>query len=499
MKVWFAFTGVWVAAFLLYLSTAAPSLTWAHAGADGGDLISAAITNGVAHPPGYPTYVTIGQFFAQIPVGDMAYRFTLLSAVSMALAAGFTTLTVLRLLRGSVAPTTVIVTTALLAGLFFAAAPMAWGQATIAEVYGLNAAFAAVITYLVTPIVFRHEAVTLWRLGLAAWLWGVAFGNSVTVAALAPLLIVAWWRWRKREPTPRSTWLPLLAFFAGLSVYVLIPLRAAQQPPINWGDATTLERFFALVSAEMYRGYTLSTAPRELLARIVACAQLLVTQYGWPGVALGAIGMYHALVTPNKNWRWLALTIMLYLLFTLSYNTPDSATYLIPVWMFGTWAIARGTLSITLWTNDHFSPSFTRNVQPAAWMLLLIFLCGPVLNTLTHYSDMNLRDDHRAVDFARQVLTTAPPDAIVVTGSDGHTFALWYHRLASGQRPDLAIVDRRLAGYAWYTTMLQAQGSAPRLPEYDPVETWLARLAALNPGRALCVIDDTVAQLMCDE
>ncbi len=343
MKAWLVFLAVGVAALMLYLSTAAPSLTWAHSGADGGDLISAALTNGVAHPPGYPTYVTIGQWVARMPFGDMAYRFTVLSAVSMALAAGFTTLSILALSRQPLV--------AIVAGLFFATAPMVWGQATITEVYALNAAFVATIVYLITPIVFRRESVSLFRLALAAWLWGVAFGNSVTVAALAPLLIVAWWRARTSTSARRVTWLPLLAFAIGLSVYLLIPLRAAAQPFVNWGDATTPDRFFALISAELYRGYALSTAPQEFLTRIVAFAQLLVMQYGWLGVALGAIGLYHALISSNRNWRWLALTIALYLLFALSYNTPDSALYLIPVWMFGAWAIARGMLSDHLCWN----------------------------------------------------------------------------------------------------------------------------------------------------
>ena len=204
MKAWLVFLVVCVAALMLYLSTAAPSLTWAHTGSDGGDLISAALTNGVAHPPGYPTYVTIGQLVARLPIGDVAYRFTVLSAVSMALAAGFTTLSILWLSRNPAV--------AIVAGLFFATAPMVWGQATITEVYALNAAFVAAIVYLITPIVFRRESVSLFRLTLAAWLWGVAFGNSVTVAALAPLLIVAWWRSRQSK-----AWLPLLAFAIGLA------------------------------------------------------------------------------------------------------------------------------------------------------------------------------------------------------------------------------------------------------------------------------------------
>ena len=167
MKAWLVFLIVCVAALVLYLSTAAPSLTWAHSGSDGGDLISAALTNGVAHPPGYPTYVTIGQWVARVPFGDMAYRFTVLSAVSMALAAGFTTLSILALSRRP--------PVAILAGLFFATAPMVWGQATITEVHALNAAFVATIVYLITPIVFRRESISLFRFYLDLYLNNLYF------------------------------------------------------------------------------------------------------------------------------------------------------------------------------------------------------------------------------------------------------------------------------------------------------------------------------------
>ena len=43
-------------AFILYARTLAPGLTWVHDGSDGGDLLAAALTRGVPHPSGYPTY-----------------------------------------------------------------------------------------------------------------------------------------------------------------------------------------------------------------------------------------------------------------------------------------------------------------------------------------------------------------------------------------------------------------------------------------------------------
>jgi hypothetical protein len=367
---------------------------------------------------------------------------------------------------------------------------MVWGQATIAEVHALNACFVALIVHLIAPIVFRGEAVSLARLTLAAWLWGAAFGNLITVAALVPLMIVAWWRGWRVNNSPYKFMLPIVAFLAGLSVYALIPLRAAQQPPVNWGDATSLDRFIALITAEMYRGYTLSTPPAELFARLIAFAQLVVTQYGWLGVILATLGLYHALISSNKNWRWLAATIGFYLLFALTYSAADSALYLIPVWMFGAWAISRGLLTV----SRH--PSLvTRHLS--SLFLLLAFLFGPLLNIWIHLPAMNLRNDHSATEFANAILTAAPSQAIVITDSDGQTFALWYHRHVAGQRPDLAIIDRRLAGYPGYDTMLRAQGSAPLLPDDDPPETWIDRMAQLNGGRVLCIVNPESAQMSC--
>ena len=47
-------------AFSTYFWTLAPTITWRNDGADGGDLIAAAYTLGIAHPPGYPVYVVLG-------------------------------------------------------------------------------------------------------------------------------------------------------------------------------------------------------------------------------------------------------------------------------------------------------------------------------------------------------------------------------------------------------------------------------------------------------
>ena len=73
--------------FLIYLRTLAPGLTWANDGSDGGDLIAAAATGGVAHPTGYPLYLILARLFQFLPLGPLAFRTNLMSVLVSALAA----------------------------------------------------------------------------------------------------------------------------------------------------------------------------------------------------------------------------------------------------------------------------------------------------------------------------------------------------------------------------------------------------------------------------
>ncbi len=96
---WLAPGLVFGLALAVYLLTAPPGLTWAHDSADGGDLISAALTLGVPHPSGYPTWTLLAALFSRLPLGTAAWRVTLLSMLSAATAGALVAATTPRLAR----------------------------------------------------------------------------------------------------------------------------------------------------------------------------------------------------------------------------------------------------------------------------------------------------------------------------------------------------------------------------------------------------------------
>ena len=58
-------------------------------GGDSGDLVTAAVTFGVAHPPGYPLYTFFGWIASLVPFFTPAWRVGLLSSVPQAIVVAF--------------------------------------------------------------------------------------------------------------------------------------------------------------------------------------------------------------------------------------------------------------------------------------------------------------------------------------------------------------------------------------------------------------------------
>ena len=68
--------------FGVYLATA-PRLPTSYADSD--ELMTAAYTLGIAHAPGYPLFSILGKLFTFIPLGTIAFRFSIFSTLFSAL------------------------------------------------------------------------------------------------------------------------------------------------------------------------------------------------------------------------------------------------------------------------------------------------------------------------------------------------------------------------------------------------------------------------------
>jgi len=457
-------------ALLVYALTMAPSLTWAHWGADGGDFITAAVTGRLPHPPGFPLYLTLARAFVLLPVRDPAWRLNLLSTV---MAAATVTLTALTLQRREKSPWIVLA-----ASLTLAFAPLFWSQALITEVYTTAAFFAALANYEVRVAscelrITNHESqVTNYPWVLAGIVCGLGMAVHPTLVFLMPLWVIhllkdsAIWKSRLRVPVYR---LPATVYLVGLAIgllpYALLPLLGPWPQP--WGDLRTFAGWWAVVTAQLYRGYAFGLPLAEWPARLAAWAALLARQFTPVGGALVLLGGWLRWRERRAEALGLAAAGGLLSLFAIGYATPDSLVYLLPLLPLAVPLLAAGLRELV----DRGAP---------AWAALVL----PLALLAWNWQAVDLRRDDEAVLWYNRVLAATPADAVVITTQgDPYTFALWYAQEAVGMRPDVLVIDRNLWWQESYRQFLFEQtGREVAAPEDYAV------------GRPLCrIVEEGVA------
>ncbi len=97
----FVFAAIFAVVATVYLYSAAPTAAfW-----DCGELISAAFTMGIPHPPGTPLFVTLGRIFSMLPTAkEIAFRVTLIPVLFGAFSCGLIYLLVFKLISPYVDP-----------------------------------------------------------------------------------------------------------------------------------------------------------------------------------------------------------------------------------------------------------------------------------------------------------------------------------------------------------------------------------------------------------
>lgn len=430
--------GVTAIALGVYVATLAPGLTFAHNGSDGGDLIAAAYTLGVPHPTGYPTYTLLAWLFSRLPLGTIAYRVNLLSALCAALVGGIFYL-VDRLLAAPEDETWTSRAVSAAAALTLAFSSLLWSQAVISEVYTLLLLFAALLLWLILRWRSGDGDPFLWAAGLAL---GLGLGNHLTLIFIAPAAAYLLWPERRRWLRLRA-WLPtLVLLLSGLLVYVYLPLAAAHRPPVNWGDPRTWQGFWWVVSAKQYQGFAFGLPTIQVPNRLGNWALLFGEQFGWWGLVLALFGGWQLRRREQRLVQFALIWGGLVAVYAFFYDTGDSYVYLLPVMMLLALGWAEGVRRLVQMAGQ----------RSYRWgrIALVVLLLLPLGSLALHWQANDLRGDWSDHTYAYQLLEPVEPDSLIVVRGDQPTFALWYAVYAEGARPDVAIVNGPMLAFIWY-------------------------------------------------
>ncbi len=444
-----------------YARTIAPDLTWAHFSADGGDLITAAATGGVPHPGGYPLYLLLARLFQFIPVGSLAFRTNLLSVVCSIIAS----LLLYAFLARALSPRPHTRTSALLGALVYGTLPLTWGQALVTEVYALHGMMVIICLFLLdsnsSP---RHSLV----LGLV---FGLSASNHLTSLFLLPLLALG--AGEKTLAAPSSLLQRSLGVIAGLSLYLLLPVRALSNPPVNWGNSSTLSGFVWLVTGQAYRTYAFSLSLAEIFQRLRAASGLFIDQFTIVGVLLVIYGLLSHL--PRKLMLATGWTSLAFFLFAVLYSPLDSQVYLLPVWLCLTIWLTFGIQDLIDYLSAY--PRFQKG-------LTFLLFAGLLVRIAFVLPSVDASHDTRADDFIANISSHTPTNAIIFASDDEQIFSLWYMRFALNQRTDIIVVAEGLLQFEWYRDNLRYTYPKLTVPEKNNLTPF--NLVTANPERIIC-------------
>ena len=433
---------------------------------DDGLFVLSSYFLGIEHSPGFPLFVLLGKLATLVPIGSVAYRVHLLSALFGGLACGAAWLCA-RALTGARLP-------AYVAALGLGFAPVYWSQAIIAEVYTLN-----VFLFLVLLLLGLRAGQGAALLPWLALVFGLSLTNHWPLMGLvAPGFAVLLWP-RLPEVARR---LPLLAalFAIGLLPYAWMVWRSWQEPIISYlGPLDSWREVWHVLSRASYAEIDerLSSTALDRLRFMPFVVSQVVYQLAFVGAALAAVGFW-------AQWRvWGrrvsgALTLMflgpsLLLALLLGFDYDSFQKHVFHVYPLPAYAVAALWLGLGFaWCATRFLP---RSAHYAAVPLLALMLAWGARD--------NMRADYDwAARYANTILRTLPPNALVFVQGDGELAPVGYFHMIEGARSDI--------------TLFQAQGLVLGNSLFHPLRTdqktadeRIRKLIDGHPGPVVFLLD----------
>jgi hypothetical protein len=315
----------------VYLSSLPTGLTERNRGADGGELVAAALSGGTAHPPGYPLYcLLLRGASALVPAADPIDVAHHASAVLGLLAGLLVAATTRRCLEPALERSWATDLAALLAGAVYCFGRAAFSQALIAEVYALHGVFVALLIWLTVGAILEPSRV---RPGYAA-VFGLTCGlaishhlTAVAVTAVCGLALLLWSGDRLRRPHALAAL--LASGMLGLLPWLYLPLTAATEPRLSWGTPSSWQQFQWLVTAAQYR-YRFGGSLADAFARLASQYSLRQATALVLGLAtLAALVVSFSCLPGQKTPRSAQRRVVWLLLALLAVNTLSSMPYAI--------------------------------------------------------------------------------------------------------------------------------------------------------------------------
>ncbi len=427
-------------ALLFYLLTLAPSVLW---GDDAFFQYSAYA--GERQPTGnnHWLWFVTAQLFTKLPIGTVAYRVNLVSAIAAALTVAMMFLAALEIgLRRDAAVVTAV---------SLAVAHTFWTHAVRAEVYTLFTFFMAIQLWL--WLRWRMDDVRPFYAAMG--LWGILFwAHQMTVLLLPAFIVLLWLR---RDWLSRRQWGISLIWLAvgGVVFFTILTLEIARPAGVSTFQAMRL--YLTYAGDTDFSQAMLDFSTQLILRDVALWLGFLGLQFVGIGGILGIIGGI-AVWWKRPSAAWAAITTLYItsVLFAISYRVNDRFAFYLPSYVAFVLFIGAGWQWLTEnWLNR--KPRL-RIVLLAGILLIPLFTYYAISDTMTtlDINPLGVRDLPGrepnwfflwpaktgylgAETYGRTAFAAVPPNGALLADHTPYE-ALRYLQQVEGVRPDVNLI-----------------------------------------------------------
>jgi hypothetical protein len=428
---------VFFALFSLYWVTMPKSIALE----DDGLFIQSSYFLGVAHPPGYPFYTLLSWAWAQIPLGEIAYRLHLFSGMFGALSGVLLTLIAFRIIRNP--------WIAVLSGLMLGVSKIVWSQSIIAEVYSMNMAIIGMLIYLgLLEQKTKNSSPRI--LYLAAFFYGLGLSNHwPLLVAATPLFAILY------LSSIKKLWQHIIGCFSfllvGLSPYLFMVIRSNQGPSYStFGPVGSLDDFLFTVTRRGYQqvDQSVTAGLEDKVQYLGFLLEQMANQWGIGVLLIALVGALFAWKSIGKKNHIAFLTGLIctsfVLISLLGFDFTRLKQLIVSVYFLPTYfllAIFFGVGVELIWRQVH---RFSGVVIYAYSFSLIGLLVVALFNGLT----TNDRSKYNWGNFyGAAVFSSLPEKATLIVEDDVNTGVLGYLHKVKGIRTDITLINSFGLGY----------------------------------------------------
>jgi len=501
LKKYFAIlTGLF--AFLIYLTTLAPSVIQI----DSGELSAVQATLGIAHPTGYPLFTLTGYLFSLIPLGiSKAYQLNLLSGIWSSLGVGIFTHTSKIILNNlkSFSPAvkqepvktpgkkkkkgkkdfssqdkipaneaveirdetweTKKYPAAVSAGLILAFGRTYWFQSTSVEVYSLQVfLFSLLIFSLVKSFLYNGNASDFTIKN--PWLWfafflALGFSNHMTTLLILPGAAYLYFLKYRFSKKSFKSLLPVLAVFFPVLIllYLYLPVRASQDPVINWGNPVDFERFFRHITGKQYQVWLFSSAAaaKKQLGYFFTS---LITEFN-VSLFITFAGLFAAYSAGRRFFIFLLICFFTTVLYSINYDINDIDSYFLLAYFSISYFALFGVMKLSSLLK------MGKNIYLISVLIIELFI---IVQVYVNFRKVNQSYTYDFEDYTKAVLTSVTKNSVIFGYQWDYLISpSYYFQHVENFRKDAVIIDKELLRRSWYFDQLR--NSHPEaLKEIEP-------------------------------